>query len=387
MGVAGLGRAFTLMLPTFLHETRVRLVAAADPQAGAVARFERDFGGVGYPNFAALCAAPDIDVIYVATPHGLHAEHTCAALAAGKHVVVEKPMALNLRECDAMVAAATAAQRVLIVGPSHSFDAPIARTRALIAGGTFGRVRMIQATYATDFLYRPRRLEELRTHDGGGVIFSQAAHQIDIIRLLGGGLLESVDACTGIWDPARPTEGAYSALLRFRDGAFAAASYTGYAHFDGDELMDGIGEMGFPKEATDYGVARRRLRDRTLPEVELKVARNYGGSAFVPPPPTAPAAHPHFGFVLACCEGADLRPTPTGVWIYEDAQRRFEPLPVNPVPRSEIIDELVAAVLDKITPCHDGAWGCATLEATIAILDAAAISGPVTLRRQVAIRD
>jgi phthalate 4,5-cis-dihydrodiol dehydrogenase len=387
MGVAGLGRAFTLMLPTFLRETRVRLVAATDPQSEAVAQFVRDFGGVGHPDFAALCADPGVDVIYVATPHQLHAQHTCAALAAGKHVVVEKPMALTVAECDAMIAAARAAGRYLIVGPSHSFDTPIARTRALIAGGAFGRVRMVQATYATDFLYRPRRPEELATQQGGGVIYSQAAHQIDIVRLLCGGLVSTIDASTGAWDPARPTEGAYSALLRFRDGAFATAIYSGYGRFDGDEMMDGIGEMGLPKSVADYGVARRRLRSATIAEDALKVARNYGGAAYTPAPTIEAAGHAHFGFVLAHCERADLRPVPTGVWIYEDEQRRFEPIPIHPVPRAEVIDELVAAVHGGIAPRHDGAWGCATLEATIAIIEAAAAGSPVSLHRQVAVRD
>ena len=160
IGVVGLGRAFTLMLPTFQRETRVRLVAATDPQAAAMLQFERDFGGTGHPDVAALCADPDIDVVYVATPHQMHAQHACMALAAGKHVVVEKPMALTVAECDAMTTAAKAANRILIVGPSHSFDAPIAHTRALIASGAFGRVRMVQAMYATDYLYRPRRPEE-----------------------------------------------------------------------------------------------------------------------------------------------------------------------------------------------------------------------------------
>jgi phthalate 4,5-cis-dihydrodiol dehydrogenase len=386
IGVAGLGRAFTLMLPTFLRETRVRLIAATDPQPGAMAQFAREFGGTGYPDVAALCAAPDVDVVYVATPHQMHAEHACLALAAGKHVVVEKPMALNVAECDAMTAAARAANRYLIVGPSHSFDAPIARTRALIASGTHGRVRMIQAMYATDYLYRPRRPEELSTPQGGGVIFSQAAHQVDIVRVLGGGLVRSIDACTGSWDAARPTEGAYSALLRFADGAFASATYSGYGRFDGDEMMANIGEMGARKQA-DHGAARKRLRNATTNEQALKIARNYGGAAYVPPAGDAAVAHPHFGFVLASCERADLRPTPTGVWIYEDEQRMFEPVPVDPVPRVEVIDELVRAVVDGITPRHDGAWGCATLEATIAILDAAQSGGPVTLQRQVAVRD
>ena len=115
----------------------------------------------------------------------MHAEHAISAARHGKHVLVEKPMALTLDDCTQMIDAAARAGVQLVVGHSHSFDAPIRRTREIIASGTFGAVRMIQALYYTDFLYRPRRPEELDTTRGGGVVWSQAAHQVDIVRLLG----------------------------------------------------------------------------------------------------------------------------------------------------------------------------------------------------------
>ena len=143
---------------------------------------------------------------------------------------------------------------------------------------------MINAQYYTDFLYRPRRPEELDTAQGGGVVFSQGAHQVDIVRLLGGGRVRSVRAQTGAWDPARPTEGAYAALLTFDDGAFASLVYSGYAHFDGDEFCGGIGELGSPKDAEP--VRRRAQEPASAPrmpgeEAALKNARNYGGADYV----------------------------------------------------------------------------------------------------------
>src|SRR4029077_5011874 len=89
---------------------------------------------------------------------------------AGQHekpLLVEKPMALTLEDCAMMIDAAKRAGVHLIVGHSHSFDAPLLRTRALIASGTYGAVRMIAAFNYTDFLYRPRRPEELDTAQGG----------------------------------------------------------------------------------------------------------------------------------------------------------------------------------------------------------------------------
>ena len=192
IGVVGLGRAFTLMLPTFVHDKRVNLVAATDPIAAARTQFEKDFSAPTYDTIEALCANPDVDVVYIASPHQFHAEHVCMAASFGKHVLVEKPMALGLDECTRMIEAARSAGTHLIVGHSHSFNAPIKRTRDIITSGIYGAVKMITAMNFTDFLYRPRRPEELYTASGGGVIHSQATHQIDMVRLLGGGLVTSV---------------------------------------------------------------------------------------------------------------------------------------------------------------------------------------------------
>ena len=396
LGVAGLGRAFTLMLPTLVADPRVELVAAADPRAEATQRFARDFGARAHATVDALCADSGVDVVYIATPHQDHAAHACLAARHGKHALVEKPMAITLDECCRMIDAAERAGTVLIVGHSHSFDRPIARTREIIASGAVGEVRMIHAQYYTDFLYRPRRPEELATARGGGVVFSQAAHQVDIVRLLGGGRVRSVRALTGAWDSARPTEGAYAALLSFDGGAIATLTYSGYAHFDTDEFCAGIGELGIPKRADHHGSARRNLEQAGTVESEaqLKQRRNYGGIAYAPSPPTAVGAggpqndtapwHEHFGLVIASCDRADLRPLPTGVVIYGDGEVRVDVLDRPRVPRQEVIDELHGAVFGGQAPCHDGRWAMATLEVCLAILRSAREQRDIVLEHQVA---
>ena len=381
VGVAGLGRAFALMAPTLAGDARVELVAAADPRAEARAQFKTDFGGNAYPTVEELCADPAVEVVYIATPHQFHAEHARLAFAAGKHALVEKPMALTLDECRAMVDAAKKAKRQLIVGHSHSFDAPIRRTRELIRGRQFGRLRMITALNFTDFLYRPRRPEELDTARGGGAVYNQAAHHVDIVRLLGGGRLRSVRAATGAWDAKRPTEGAYSALLTFEDGAFASITYSGYAHFDSDEFTGWIGEGGQRKDPDAYGAARQLLAGD---EMELKNARNYGGAQYAAAP-GAPA-HQHFGVLIASCERADLRPLSDGVWIYANRERRMEPLPAPKVQRADVIDELYAAVVEGKPPLHDGEWALATTEACLAILQSAKEQKEIPLRNQTGLR-
>ncbi len=387
LGVAGLGRAFMLMLPTLARDPRLAVLACADPRAEARARFTEDFPGArAHETVEALCADPSVEAIYIATPHQLHVAHVRAAAAAGKHVLVEKPMALALADCRAMVDAAREAGIHLIVGHSHSFDAPYLRTRAMIQGGTHGRIRMITAVNFTDYLYRPRRPEELDTSQGGGAIFSQAPHQIEVVRLLAGRPARSIRATASVWDRARGTEGAYNALIDFGDGLSATLAYNGHGHFDTDEFQDWTGEMGTPRDAAAYGTARAALRHVTTPEEEaaLKERRAYGrgpGAAearAAPPPP----AYNHFGLVLASCEGADLRPTPRGVMVYADDERRFEPLPAPAIPRAEVIDELEAALRDGTPPLHSGEWGMATTEICLALLESARSGREIQLHHQ-----
>jgi len=385
LGVAGLGRAFSLMLPTFLRDARVVLAAACDPREAARGQFARDFHAPTYADIEPLAADPTLDAVYIASPHQFHARHTEIAAAHGKHVLVEKPMALAMDECDRMIAACERAGVHLIVGHCHSFDTPYLKTRELIASGEFGDVRMIHALNYTDYLYRPRRPEELVTSEGGGAIFSQAAHQVDIIRLLAGSRAMRLRAAVGNWDRRRATEGAYSAMLWFESGAYASLSYNGYAHFDSDEWTGWTGEMGNRKSPDGYGAARRKLAAVASPEAEAraKARATYGGAAYRPPVLGDHAdLHQHFGPIVVSCDGADLRPLPDGIAIYADDARRWLPLEAPAVPRQEVIDELAAAVRGQAAPRHDGRWAKGTLEICLAMLASSSRQEDVVLRHQ-----
>ena len=378
VGVAGLGRAFALMAPALAADPRLALVAAADPREEARRRFQEEFRAAAFPSVEEMLREKAVEAVYVATPHQFHAEHACLAASRGKHLLVEKPMALSLEECRAMIAATRGAGVALVVGHSHSFDLPVLQARKLLETGAFGAVRMITALNFTDFLYRPRRPEELDTARGGGAVFNQAAHQVDVVRLLGGARVKSVRAHTGAWDPARPTEGAYSCLLEFEGGAFATLVYSGYAHFDSDEFCGWVGEDGTQKDSTNYGSARRNLLGKN--ELQSKNMRNYGGASFSPP--SKGQFHPHFGPLIVSCERADLRPLPNGVMIYADGEKRLEPLPAPAAPRAAVIDELYGAIVEGRAPLHGGEWAMATLEVCLAMLRSARERKEVALTSQ-----
>lgn len=351
-GVIGLSRGFVLSRAMFA-DPRVALIAAADPRPEARGAFEAEFGGQTYPDAEALLADPAVEAVYIASPHGLHAAQAIAAANAGRHILVEKPMALSRDDARAMRAAATAADVILQVGPSHGYDSPVAAAADLIAGGAYGRLRMLTLMTFTDFLDRPRTPEER----AAGVVLSQAAHQVDIAMRLAGAEVRSVRARV-----MGEAAGAYQAMLTFEGGASAQLTYSGHGRYDTDALMHWVGEVGQARSAADYGAARARLAAGD--EAALKRGRAYGSG---PPAEFQRVGHEHFGFVLASCERADLRPTPHAVEIYGDT-REVVPVPPTAVPRQGVIDEFWTAVVDGRPPRHGGAWGEANLAACLAII-------------------
>jgi len=380
IGVVGLGRGFTLTLPALAATPGITLAAAFDVRSAALEKFSAELGGRAYDHFDDLLLDPNVDAVYIASPHELHAPQTIAATTAGKHVLVEKPMATNSADCREMVRAAAAAGVVLVVGPSHGFDPPVQRAADLIRSGTYGQIRLVNALNFTDFVYRPRRPEELDPSKGGGVIYSQGSHQFDVVRRLVGQPVTEIFAMTGNWDPGRPGDGAYTALVRFSGGAAASLTYSGYAHYDSDELMDWISELGRAKDAAKYGETRRRLADLSAhEEAQAKLSRTFDGSGGLTTR-SPPAHNEHFGFVLASCEHADLKIMPDGIWIFGDDRKEFLPVPIARYPRFGVIEEFLLAIRGVRRARHDGEWGLATTMCCEAVVRSSATGQPVSMR-------
>lgn len=377
LGVVGVGRAFALSAPAISSHSGIDLVAAAEPNRAHREAFIKAFHGDTYADIQTMLDEADIEAVYISTPHGLHKEHALTAIEAGKHVLVEKPMTIHLADATELIKAAEQAGVTLIVGPSHSFDGPVALAEKLIKSGEIGRVRMIHAFYATDFLYRPRTSAELSTDLGGGVVFSQAVHQVDLVRRLAGKPAQRVTARTGgAWDSERPTEGAYSMLIDFEDELFASLTYSGYAHFDGDRLMGDISELGTPK-SPDTGETARQKLTTVANEADFKTSRGFVSLESCPKADT----HEHFGQVFVFGDLGDLRLTPTGVEVHNIKGCTFHEAPFR-TSRAEVFDTLFEAVRNRVLPLQDGYWGRASLEICHALLASEASKDTASLSHQ-----
>ena len=385
MGMAGLGVASTQILPAVSRLPYLQITAAADLRADALTKFRSEYGGESFTSVEEMCDSPGVDFIYIATPNQLHAQHAMAAAQRKKHVIVEKPMALTLDECEAMNAAAEENGVKLLCGHTHSFDPPIRKIREIVKSGELGKVCMINTWNYNEFMYRPRMKHELATSHG--VVLNQGPHHVDVVRLIGGGIVRSVRAMTGIWDKARAHEGSYTCYLEFEDGTPATLVYSGYGFFDTAELFNWVGEGGQYREPETNLKVRRRLREVRSPEDEeqLKEGMRFGGQR------EGEYSHmwsgerkqPFFGFTLVSCERGDIRQTPDGLRIYGENDKREVDLPVGSRGREAEIEELYNAVVHNRPVFHDGWWGEATLEVCLAMLESAKGRKEIFLSHQV----
>jgi phthalate 4,5-cis-dihydrodiol dehydrogenase len=385
LGIAGLGVASTQILPPISTLPFIKVTAAADTRTDALAKFREAYRGETFTSVEAMCASSKVDAVYVATPNQLHAQHAIAAANHKKHVIVEKPMALSIEECEAMNQAAEKNRVNLLCGHTHSFDPPVRKIREIVKSGELGKLRMINTWNYNEFMYRPRMKHELAT--SRGVVLNQGPHHVDIVRLIGGGMVRSVRAMTGIWDQARAHEGSYTCYLEFEDGTPATLVYSGYGFFDTAELFSWVGEGGQYREPETNLKVRRQLREVRSPEEEeqLKEGMRFGGQR------DGQFSHvwsgekkqPFFGFTLVSCEHGDIRQTPDGLLIYGEEEKREIRLPAGRRGREAEVEELYHAVVHNRPVFHDGRWGEATLEVCLAMLESAKERKEVSLSHQV----
>ena len=379
IGIAGMGAAGQAFIPALLRHAAFDWVALAEPAQAVRERLQREHGVAGYASVAELLRHPGLAVVYLATPTALHAEQVIQVAAAGKHVLVEKPMAITLAEARGMVTAAERAGVVLLVGHSHSYDAPIARMRELIDAGELGRVRMVNTWCFSDWLYRPRRADELITAQGGGVTFRQGAHQFDVIRLLCGGRARSVRAKTFDWNPQRRAIGAHIAFVDFEDGPAATAVYNGYGGLSSMDLCFDISEWGLHqplalRQRRAVPVAGMTADD----ELQAKQARAQGAIASRAP------YQPFFGLTVVSCEHGDIRQSPTGLLVDSRGEQRVIDVALDRSPRELVLDELHAALSTLVPALHDGRWGLANLELCVAAIESSRSGQELRLHEQVA---
>lgn len=226
-----------------LPDTRIVGMADLDTERGAA-----QAAHTGCPFFADhhdLLAALHPDIAIICAPHPAHAALALDCLAAGCHVLVEKPLAVEMAEADTLIAAADAANRLLAVNFQQRFLPAVERARRLIAAGDLGplvRTLCVEPWFRTDAYYRSAPWRGTWRGEGGGVLMNQGAHTLDLLCLLAGSPTQ-VHGWTRTLAHRIETEDTAQALLEYPNGA-PGYVYVGTGEAGGPRRLEIVGDRG-----------------------------------------------------------------------------------------------------------------------------------------------
>lgn len=235
-----------------------RLVAAADVDKPRAIAYTERFGGDPYESYIEMLERPDVDVVNICTPSGMHAEMGIAAARAGKHVLVEKPMALSLKDADALIATCRKNGVKLGVVHQNRFNPAVRKLRQALEAGRFGQLNMGTAVvrWHRDQSYYDRAPWRGTWAQDGGCLMNQSIHNIDLLQWMMGPVL-SVYAQTDTRMRHIEAEDNAAAVLRFKNGALGLieSSVTIYPR----NLEETLNIFGATGTAVIGGVAVNRI--------------------------------------------------------------------------------------------------------------------------------
>ena len=281
-GIIGCGRIAPKHAESIVALPDAELVGVCDIVPERAQAFADKYGAAPYTDYRAMLERPDLDVVTIATPSGLHAEIGIAAAGAGKHVMVEKPMAMTLKSADELIAACRAAGVKLAVIHQNRFNKSIKLLRQALEAGRFGKLTHGQATirwnrdqnYYAQAPWRGTKLQD------GGVLMNQSIHNIDLLQWMFGPA-ESVFGYTATQLRQIEMEDVGAAVIKFRNGAIGLieAASTIYPK-NIEETLNIFGATG---SVIVGGIAVNRIEVWEFPDAEEEKQQIFASQESDPP--------------------------------------------------------------------------------------------------------
>jgi predicted dehydrogenase len=229
IGAGGIGRHLAnAMRPV----EELELVGLADVESGVAADAAQQLETQSYPSWQALLDDTRLDAVVLATPPFAHMEQALAAFQAGKHVYMEKPMALNVADCDTILAAAKSAGKSLMVGQVLRLFPLFWKSKEILNTGILGQVRAISVRRMGESIQLFSSGWRAKRELGGGLILETNVHELDYARWIGGEV-QQVSAVGGHREGLGDYEAFWQGLLWFESGATGAVESS---------LIDTMGE-------------------------------------------------------------------------------------------------------------------------------------------------
>jgi UDP-N-acetyl-2-amino-2-deoxyglucuronate dehydrogenase len=205
-----------------------RLVAVCDIDAAKARQVGEQYGAAWYTDYHAMMKAhPEVEVVTVLTPSGDHPKHVIDLAPYGKHIVVEKPMALTIPEAEAMISACDEAGVRLFVVKQNRYNLPVVKLRQALVAGRFGKLVMgtVRVRWCRTQAYYNQDSWRGTWAKDGGVLMNQASHHVDLLTWMMGDV-ESVFCYTATRLVKIETEDTAVAVLKFTNGALGVIEAT-----------------------------------------------------------------------------------------------------------------------------------------------------------------
>jgi UDP-N-acetyl-2-amino-2-deoxyglucuronate dehydrogenase len=220
-GIIGCGKVAHLHAKALQNAPESEFTAVFSRTLDKAKNFASTYGVKAYDNITEMVEKEKLDLVMVCTPHPNHLDPTLEAFASGAHVMVEKPLASTLSDCDAMIAASKKYNKKLGVISQRRFYEPVVRVKEAIDAGKIGKPALGTVTmlgWRDENYYKSDPWRGSWEHEGGGVMVNQAPHQLDVLLWLMG----EVDEVYGTWanlnHPYIEVEDTALAIVKFKNG-------------------------------------------------------------------------------------------------------------------------------------------------------------------------
>ena len=223
--IIGCGKVGHLHARALSGLAEAQLVAVCDGQEDRARSFAAQYGALAFEDPAAMVAKAGVEAVSICTPHPAHRAPAVLAARAGVHVLVEKPMAACLADCDAMIDAARESHVKLGVISQRRFYEPVMRLKAAIDEGKIGTPvlgTVLMLSWRDEAYYRSDPWRGRWDTEGGGVLVNQAPHHLDLMRWFMGPIQRISGICANLNHPYIEVEDTALAMVRFRNGGLGS---------------------------------------------------------------------------------------------------------------------------------------------------------------------
>lgn len=227
-GLIGCGAIARLHAKAIAGIEKAELIGVYDYSYAYAEKFAKEFGCKAYESLESLLANPDIDIVNICTPSGLHAEQTILAAKAKKHVIVEKPMAITKEQLDSAISAIRENGIKAEVITQLRFTPAIRKLKQAIDEGRLGKILLADFNmkyYRSPEYYKQGGWRGTWKMDGGGALMNQGVHGIDLVQYLVGGV-KSVYAQCRTLDREIEVEDTANILVEYTNGAMGVIQST-----------------------------------------------------------------------------------------------------------------------------------------------------------------